>query len=66
MKKKNKGAALIMVLVAIAIMIYSASVITVKANRVFFTTKNAVLYDKARWYVEGIEGIIIKSTHKKE
>ncbi len=60
MKKKNKGAALIMVLVAIAIMIYSASVITVKANRVFFTTKNAVLYDKARWYVEGIEGIIIK------
>lgn len=58
--RRNKGATLIMVLVAVAIMIYAASMITITANRVFFTTKNAVLYDKAKWYVEGIERIIIK------
>jgi general secretion pathway protein K len=58
--KHTKGSALVMVLVAIAIMIFAASTILVKSNRVFFTTKNIVLYDKAKWYVEGIERIIMK------
>ncbi len=58
--KKNRGAALIMVLVAVAIMIMAASVITVRFNRVFFVTKNALEYQSASWYVDGIEGIIRK------
>src|SRR5574344_1833494 len=56
----NKGSALIMVLVAVAIMIMTASVISVRFNKVFFTTQNSFYYDRARWYVDGIEGIIIK------
>lgn len=57
---RNKGAALIMVLVAVAIMIMTASVISIRFNKVFFTTQNTFFYDRARWYVDGIEGIIIK------
>lgn len=58
--KKNKGTALIMVLLAIAVMIIAASTIAVRFNRVFFITNNADQVQISRWYVDGIEGIIKK------
>ena len=58
--RRSRGVALIMVLVAVAIMVMSAAVITVRFNRVFFVTRNALDYQRASWYVDGIEGIIRK------
>ena len=58
--RRSRGVALIMVLVAVAIMVMSAAVITVRFNRVFFVTRNALDYQRASWYVDGIEGIVRK------
>ena len=58
--KKNNGTALIMALLAIAIMIITATTIVVRYNRVFFITSNADLVQTSKWYVDGIEGIIKK------
>lgn len=60
MMKRQKGMALIIVMVAIAIMIIAASTITVRFNRVFFVTSNTLEYQSAGWYVAGIEGIVKK------
>lgn len=57
---KNKGSALLIVLICITVMIMTAAEIAVKFNRVYFVTNNNLLYDKARWYVSGIEGVVSK------
>lgn len=59
-KLKCRGMALIIVLIAIAVMVASAATITSRFNRVLFITTNSSFYDKARWYVDGIEGIAMK------
>ena len=58
--KRKRGVALIMVLVAVALMVMLAAVIATRFNRVFFVTRNALDYQRASWYVDGIEGIIRK------
>lgn len=57
---RRRGMALIIVLIAVAIMVASAATITSRFNRVLFITTNANFYDRAWWYVAGIEGIAMK------
>ncbi len=58
--KRNRGAALLVVMLAIALMIISAATIAARFNRVYFLTENTDLTLTSRWYVDGIEGIIKK------
>lgn len=58
--RNNKGSALLLVLVSITFMIMISSLITTRFNRAYFVVNNNMMHSKARWYVDGIEGVIKK------
>ncbi len=49
-----------MVLIALAIMLVSATSIFVRYNRLLFVATNNYLFSQSKWYVDGIEGIVMK------
>lgn len=56
----NRGAALIMVLIVLTIVMVAATAMVTKYNRARFLSYNSELKKVSTWYVDGIEGIIKK------